>query len=521
MENLQKKIQLLLNLYEAKNLSKAEDLNKELIRENPKIVNLYNVLGLILTQQKKVEEAINSYKEGIRIKPDYAIIYNNLGSAYQLKKNYSEAERNFKKSITLDANMAEAQNNLGKLYHELNENNEAINCYKKAIKINSKFFPSYYNLGIVYKNIGDFGKAKECLEESIKINKHFYSAHRILSQITKYKDKDKHKLILEELYENSQINSSGKAELSFALGKVYEDINNFSKAFYFYKFGNDLRRKEVPFSFKEEKNKFKEIKKIFNKNIFKKFKGSGNLDKSPIFILGMPRSGTTLVEQILSSHKLVFGGDELNYIPNLVKSNILDANNKISYKKINNLKNNDLKRMGQEYIDKVKNISKNSEKITDKLPINFKWVGLIKLILPNAKIIHCVRNPKDTCLSIYKNYFPNYDLNFAYNLNELTAYYKEYFYLMRYWKKNIKDFVIDIHYEDIVSNPEKNIRYLLKICKLNWDKKCLKFYENKRAIKTASDIQARGRIYISSINSWKKYKKYLDKDFKKLTNLYN
>ena len=237
-----------------------------------------------------------------------------------------------------------------------------------------------------------------------------------------------------------------------------------------------------------------------------------------IFILGMPRSGTTLVEQILSSHQGVFGGGELDFLPDLVKKYFnYDVPNQ-SLKNITGINKYKFKEIGDEYLENLRAISNNSEKVTDKLPVNFKWIGLIKLILPNSKIIHCTRNPKDVCLSIFRNYFVNDELNYAYNLDDISAYYKLYEDLMVYWKKVLPKFVIDMNYEEIINNPERQTRILLKKCNLSWDKNCLKFYNNKRPIKTASDIQSRKKIYKTSIDSWKNYKKYLKEFIKKLPN---
>ena len=519
MENLKKKIQLLLNLYKSKNLSKAELLNKELINAHPRVVNLYNVLGLILTEQKRIDEAILYYEKGIKIDPDYAIIYNNLGSAYQSKEDYKKAENYFKKSITLDNKIPEPQNNLGNLYLALNMYKEAIGCFKKVININPKFFISHYNLGVTYKNIGKFEEARKHLKVAIKLNAHFYTAHRILSQITKYTANNQQVIFLKKVYRDTKIDDSQKTEIAFSLAKASEDIKDFSKAFQYYNDGNNLRRTIIDFSIQREKKEFANIKKIFNRNLFDKFSQFGNLNSTPIFILGMPRSGTTLVEQILSSHPKVFGGDELDFLPSLIKKYFNDKTKNFVLEDIINSNDSDnLKNIGQEYINNLKNISNDSERVSDKLPINFKWIGLIKLILPNSKIVHCVRNPRDNCISIFKNYFTNPSLNFAYNLEEISEFYNIYSDLMKHWKNILPKFVIDIKYEKIIYNPNQQVRSLLKSCNLSWNDNCLKFYNNTRPIKTASYAQARKKIYASSVNSWKNYEKYLEGVFKDLPN---
>ena len=518
MENLKKKIQLLLNLYKSKDLFEAESLNKKLIHAHPKIVNLYNILGLILTDQKKINEAILYYEKGIKIDPNNATIFNNLGSIYQLKNNYTKAENYFKKSINLNNKMPEPQNNLGNLYLEINKYQKAIICYKNAIKSNPKFFISHYNLGLIYKNIGKFDEAKKHLKEAVKLNTHFFTAHRILSQITKYTINDPHFSLLKKSYEDHRFNSKQKAEIAFALGKASDDVKDFANAFQYYKDGNGFRRKIINFSIEVEKKEFADIKRIFNKTLFDKFKELGNLDTTPIFILGMPRSGTTLVEQIISSHPKVYGGDELNFLTNLVKKYFYNKTENISLENIINSDINNLKKIGQEYINDLKNISNNSEKVSDKLPINFKWIGLIKLILPNSKIVHCVRNPRDNCISIFKNYFTNTNLNFAYNLEEISEFYNLYNDLMKHWKNTLPKFIIDIKYEKIIQDSEQQIRNLLKSCNLSWNDNCLKFYNNKRTIKTASDTQVRKKIYKSSVDSWKNYEKFIENSFENLEN---
>ena len=514
MKNIKIEIQQAINLYKSQNFSSAEHFCKKLIKQNPKIAFLYNLLGLILSGQRKNDEAIEYYKKGISLQPDYAMIYNNLGSAYKFKKKYLDSESYYKKSIELDKSTPEAQNNLGSLYNELNRHDEAIICFKKSININPKFYIAHYNLAVLYKSLGKFDKCKKYIKEAIQLYPKFYNAHRVYSQIITYKSNDAHLKQMEQLYEKNN-SEFGKGELAFGLGKAYDDIGKFEKAIKYFNTGNKIRRKVIKFSLEREKKEFEVIKKIFNKEFLFKSKYSLNKDTTPIFILGMPRSGTTLVEQIISSHPDVYGGDELNTFNDLIKKYFYQ-DGIISKELVNKNTNQNFSNIESNYLDKIKNISKNSKRVSDKLPINFKWIGFIYLILPKSKIIHCVRNPKDTCLSIYKNYFTNNELNYAYNINEVVEFYKLYQNLMDFWKKNIPDFIIDIEYEKLIKYSKKEIINLIKECNLRWNDNCVKFYNNKRQIKTASDTQARKKIYSNSINSWKNYKKYFEKDFIKL-----
>ena len=510
MNNLKKQIQLVLNLYTTKSLVKAETLCKKLIHENPKMVVLLNIMGLILTEQNKISGAIEYYEKGIKINPKYSMIYNNLGSIYKSQKEYIKAENYYKKSIEIDNKLSEPHNNLGNLYLAINKYDDAVDSYKKAININPNFFIAHFNLGIIYKNIGEFEKAKKHLKEAIKLDENFYSAHRALSQIIKYSHEDKHLTLLKKIYTKKENLNKNKTEIAFSIAKAYDDIKDYKNAIKYYHEGNNLRKKQISFSIKEIKEEFNKIKNIFNKDFFSKRINNVNNDETPIFILGMPRSGTTLVEQILSSHNDVYGGDELFYFQNLIQKNFNDLND------IVNIDDNTSYEISKEYINSLKKLSNNSKKVTDKLPINFKWIGLIKKILPNSTIIHCQRNAKDTCLSIYKNYFTNPKLNFAYDLDDISIYYSEYRNLMNHWYKLLPDKIYNINYEKLVQEPKKEIKSLLNFCKLKFDKNCLDFSKNKRAIKTASDTQARKKVYKSSINLWKNYEKYLKTFYKTL-----
>ena len=510
MKYLDKKIQLLFSLIKTKKISEAKALNKILISEYPKNEFLYNTLGIILTEEKDFKEAILCYKRGLSINPNFAPIYNNLGNVHRFNKNYKQAENCFKKSIILENKNPEPRNNLGNFYSDMNRNEDAIKSYIDAISVNSDFVPAHFNLGLIYKKIGDSKKSIKHLNISIKLKPLFLKAHRALSDIINYKKNNDHFKVLKKIYEETKIKKLPNVDLLFALGKAHEDTKDFDKAFSFYQEGNKSHRKNINFSIENEKKEISDIKNAFNKKFFSNYTESINLDNTPIFIVGMPRSGTTLVEQILSSHPNVYGGDELNYIPDLVKKylkndlNLLNTDSEI------------LRQISNEYIDRLKKLSSDSKKITDKLPMNFKWIGLIKIILPNSKIVHCTRDSRDICLSIFKNFFTSNKMNFAYDIEEICEYYNLYSNMMKYWQTLLPNFIYDINYEKLVKKPKDQIKYLLKECNLDWNDNCLKFYENKRAVQTRSDIQVRQKIYKTSINSWENYRKDLEGPFSKL-----
>ena len=525
MENLKQKVLEAADLYKSGNLSECEKVTKKLIESNPKVAFLHNLLGLVLSSTGRIDEAEKSYNRGIDVDPKFAIIYNNLALIYYNKinkddnfeYNINKAEELYKKSIQLNPKIPEANTNLGNLYSLLGQNDKSIKYHKLAISGDPEYFYTYLNIANVYISIGRFLDAKKYLETAIEKKPNFSFAHRLISRITKYNKNNLHLKQMNELYNKIKTKDGiNKMNLAFALGKAHEDINNFDKSFNYYKEGNLINRSKIHFSILDERNYFDEIKKTYNKDIFNKYKNYGIFSNSPIFIVGMPRSGTTLVEQILASHSEVFGADEVIFLPKVINKYFAAEKINLSIQGVIDFKKENLKKMAEEYIFLMKKLSRNSKRFTDKLPANFLNIGLIKLILPNAKIIHCQRDPKDNIFSIFKNYFPNKKISFDSDLNETVEYYNLYSDLMKFWNFALPNFIFNIKYEDLINDTKNNVTKLLDFCNLKWDNNCLKFYNNKRPIKTASDTQVRNKIYNTSINHWKNYQKYLNKYYDKL-----
>ena len=235
--------------------------------------------------------------------------------------------------------------------------------------------------------------------------------------------------------------------------------------------------------------------------------------------MGLPRSGTSLVEQIISSHSEVFGGGELKFLEDLILNNFYKNNNLDTFQKLT--KDTDLiDNIRTKYYDYVKKISSSRNIITDKAPLNFRWIGFIKILFPNSKIIHCKRDPKDNCLSLYKNIFDE-KLDWTYNQSDISTFYSSYFDLMKFWNSKVDDFIYDVNYEKLVLNPDTEIKKLIKFCDLNWEDSCLKFYENKRPIKTVSISQARKPLFKSSISSHKNYNSFLKELFLNLDKIHS
>lgn len=386
-----------------------------------------------------------------------------------------DAVKNYKRAIELNPNHTVAHNDLGVLLIHLGKTNEAINNFRKTINISPRNTKAYLNLSYsITFSSGD-----------LEIKK------------------------MEKMISEKEIDMSSKIDLAFALGKAYEDLKQYNKAFDYWELGNNSFRNSYEYKIEEDNKFFENLKHSFNENVFNELKSSQYNDSTPIFIIGLPRSGSTLVEQVLSNHSEVFGAGEIQFLQDLIKKYFFSASNITDKNKKEYLEKN-FKVIGEKYLSQIKEKSLNAVKVTDKFPYNFKYIGIIKILFPNAKIVHCTRNLQDNCLSIFKTKFINLSENkWSYNLKEIISYYKMYKNLMDYWKKLIPDYVYDISYEKLINNNLDEIKNLSAFCKLNWEKNLTKFYQNKRSVDTASALQVRKPIYKTSINYWKNFEKRL------------
>ena len=505
----EREAQIILNYIKAKDYISAEVKAKKLIKKFPNYQAVYNVLGLCLQSQKKFSEAIKYYKIAIQNNPNFFIAINNLGLTYHDMGDLKNAQSYYERAIEINPKFTHPICNLGNIKKELNNFEEAIKYYQLALSINDKQHIIHHNLGMAYQALGKFKDSKKHFELALKINPKFTRADRSLSMSLKYDINNSHLKSMENKIKDQSLNNFQKIELYFALGKAYEDIKNYKKSFENYKLGNEIKRDNIKYQINDDVKLFENIKSSFSNINFQNLDNIGIKSNKMIFILGMPRSGTTLVEQIIANHKNVYGAGELKDLTDIIRKNFL-VNDKIKFPEKFNIEDQDfINNMGTKYIENLDRYNTNKNCITDKAPLNFRWIGLIKLILPKSKIIHCTRDPKDNCLSLFKNIFVGGQLHYCYTLEETGGYYKLYQDLMKFWKQLLPDFIYDISYEKLVENQESESRKLLDFCNLNWDNKCLTFYKNKRGIITASFAQARKPIYKNSVKSWHKYRNEL------------
>ena len=312
------------------------------------------------------------------------------------------------------------------------------------------------------------------------------------------------------------LNKTDLMLLNYSLGKAYEDINNYEKSFLYLKKANELNNEIINYNSSNEKKIFENIKMIF-KNDFNTISKDYNSDKTIIFVVGMPRSGTSLIEQILSSNKNVYGAGELPFIGNIAENLFFKNKIKLNFNSLEDVEDEEFIKLNNDYFKKLSSFETNKKIFIDKAPFNFKWIGLIKKIIPNSKIIHCRRDAMDICWSNYKNFFSSIKMNYANNFKNIAAFYNLYLNIMNYWKNKFGKEIYDIDNENLIKNPEKEIKNLVSFCGLDWNENYLKFYENKKTVSTASLAQVRSPLYKSSIKKWEKFSEKLN-ELKKLIN---
>ena len=517
-------------------LDKAVESYQKAIKIKPDYVDaLYNI-GNIFRQRNQLNDAINSYEKVIDIKPDFdeaqfnlgvslqelgkindaidhyekALITNpknagvraNLGFIFQNLGQLNDAIEEYDQALEVNPLDSNVLNNLGTCFRALGHMNEAIECFEKAIELKPDYADGHYNLGFIYQDLGQIQQAISNYEHAIDINNHAMAYHS-LSHLKKYKANDPQIKQMQTILSSKDLSQSKRIHICLALANIYEKLGNQLSFFKYLDEGNNLQKNESLYSLEKPTKEHSAIKELFSLDVSPIYESSS--EKKLIFIVGMPRSGTSLVEQIISSHSKVYGAGELNTLPKLVtpiiKNFIAGDINQLTEKTILFLRN--------EYLDILDALNIEEQIVSDKLPLNFQYIGFIMSAFPNAKIIHLNRDARAVCWSNYKYYFESKNNGYSNNFEDLAGYYGLYVDLMNFWHKKYPNKIYDIYYEDLTVNQEEETRKLLKYCDLEWEDSCLDFHSNERAVKTVSALQVRKKMYQGSSEAWKKHWAYI------------
>lgn len=498
-------------------LEKAVQSYEHAIQFIPDYAEAYCNRGNALRELGQLEKAAKSYELAIRFKPDFAEAYGNLGNALKDSGHLEAALESYEKAIQLKPDHAEAYSNRGVALAELGQLEQAVESCEQAIQLKPDYAEAYYNRGNALRDSGQLENAVESYEKAIRLKPDFAMAYLNLSTIVKYKQDDSRIAAMESLLADGKISEADRTRLSFALAKAYEDLDECDKSFDNLREGNRLRKKALNYHIESDRRLTSKIREVFSKApLTVDLRPDSNGSIQPVFILGMPRSGTSLVEQILASHTKVHGAGELETMSKLassILSKLPEQDTNLNHHEIPQSVFNSLR---DSYLDALSALNVPEKIVTDKMPMNFMWVGFILTVFPEAKIIHLNRDAIATCWSIYKHHFASSGNGYAYDLLDLAEFYKLYIDLMSFWRERFPKSIYDLSYEDLTENQEEETRKLLAFCDLKWEAQCLDFHETKRAVKTASLAQVRQKMYKGSSEAWRKYEAHLQPLIKEL-----
>jgi len=504
-----------------------------------------NNLGAMLVEEDRPDEAVEILVRALKINPRYAEAHNNIANAFMVKELYDKAGAAYTNALRIKPEYPEAMLGLARVNKENDKLDEALvlvkrvleidperedayclrgeillkmgsyaecgEAYRHALSLNDKLISAHIGLGQLEMELGNIDEAKHHFEQAMEIDPDEVAPYAFMAQAKKMEPEDPVVARLEKEAENIDSIPQIKAmSLHFALGKTYDDIGDYDRAFSHFLEGCRMKRARIQYDPDLQDRFFQSVRQFFTKERIEQLSGAGDPSGVPIFVLGMPRSGTTLVETILASHPDVFAAGELHdmlRIANQPKPGVKSEGFPLS---MQGLTREDLAQMGKRYVTGLRNYSADAPRITDKMPGNFMVVGLIHIILPNARIIHLRRNAADVCLSAFTKHFVKNSQYFSYDLTELGRYYANYADLMEHWRKVLPEGAFyEVQYEDLVSDPETNTRAMLEYCGLSWNDACLSPHKTERSVKTASVAQVREPIYTKSVERWRRYEKHL------------
>ena len=513
--DIREKIAIIHNLMRVKKFTQAITNCHKLIKENPNVSYLYNLCGMAFQGNKQIPRSIESFNLALHHDPENISAMNNIANSYKSLNQNVKAEETYKRILEKDPNNIKCLNNFANLKKKLRDFNSAKKLLLKATEIENNNIDILFNLAECYQSLGELDKAKEYAYKILNLQANHSATHRFISLIINHKSDKSHlpKIIEIEKNENfKEYSLNEKSDIYFSLGKAFEDLKDYEKSFNYLEKANLIINKEINYNLSNHERLIKNIIKLFYDFDFEKNKKKTS-EKQIIFICGMPRSGSTLVEQMIAAHNDVSGAGELSYVRDTVAKNFLEE---LRFNKQKLIEEASAERniLAEQYMELLEQHKFETNIITDKAPQNFLWLGFIKIFFPNSKIIHSYRNSKDNCLSIFKNYFPSNDMLWSFDQSNIANYYNLYLDLMNFWKTKFNESIFDVNYEHLVQFPEDELKKIFSFCNLTWDPNCLNFYKSKKTpISTVSVNQASKPIYKSSVNSNEGFSKYLTEMF--------
>ena len=500
---------------------------------------VHRQLGDAYTRLQRLEEAIKPYETALAIDASDVVTIIMLGNAFHGLHRYSRSIQLYQQALTMQPENVQVHRHLGASYQRMGQTQEAMKCFEQALSLRPDYVDARIKLAEVLRELGRAEEALVQVEQVIDFKPDETQAHIILAlilrelgqaelaierfehllstkpkcghlyyQLAMLKPRQELIPIVEKLISDPELPVGDTLFCHFALGNIYRGSKSYDQAFSHFLEANTLYRKTFVYDAKEHAQLIDRLIKVYSKRFFQTKRKFGSASRLPVFILGMPRSGTTLVEQIISSHASVYGAGELQAISAILLSISQQLEHANSYPECMSLFD---EKMAEEYsaryLQEIAVHSATAKHITDKFPGNYFKIGLIKTLFPDARIILCQRNPLDTCISIFFHCIQ--DWKWSFELTELGQYYLDYQRIMSHWQKLFPGEIFTVQYEELVMEQEKVSKQLIDYLGLEWDEKCLDFHNNERDVRTISNMQVRQPMYKNSIDRWKPYEKHL------------
>lgn len=498
-----------LELQRQGNLEAAEKIYRDVLIRNPHDVDALRLLASIAMRVQQWGDAEVLLKRALELAPDFIQGWMDLGLAQQEQDKLADAEQTFRRATRLEPRRAQPWVALATTLAMGGRHEEALQAYEEALARDEFNAYALTGLGHVLKTIGEQERAIASYRKCTAYHPDHGEAHWSLANLKTFRFDDSEIASMRTRLASGDLAIEPRVNLLFALATALEGRGEFDEAWDFFRQGNELRRKREAYDPVQTELIHDQLVDVFNEEFLRQRAGRGHPSRAPIFIVGLPRSGSTLIEQILASHSEVEGTHELPELSQVARSTVRSRGDRRSYPlTVRDLSDRQLVDLGQLYLDRSLRHRRGAPRFTDKMPNNFPHVGFLSLILPQAKIINARRHPLDSCLGSYKQLFGR-GQPFTYDLNELGEYYLQYQRMMNHWHEVLPGHVLDLQYEDLVADLEGNVRRLLEFCELPWEDSCLRFHENPRAVRTASSEQVRQPIYSSATHRWRNYEQHL------------
>lgn len=534
-----------LALHDLGRLKESEAAFRSALEIEPDSGEVHNNLGIAQQSLGRLDEAEASFRKSLDIHPAHAEACNNLGAVLRLKRQFEKAAGVLEEAVRLHPNLMRAHYNLAAVRIELGDPDAAESAARRAVELGPAEADCHTTLGQVLRRRGDLAGAEASFRQALELNPRHPTAlndlgvlllvggafeeaasylrraidadpdlamaYENLARTRKFSDQDLDDIeLLEAQLKCETLDTAARTHIHFALGKVRDDLGQYDEAFRHFAEANALKRDGLHFSIDDQKQFVDDTIDTFDAEFISRLGPMSDPTEVPVFIIGMLRSGTTLVEQILASHPDVHGAGEVEYFRDLSAALPDRLQDTRRYPLCLEAMHTDLAReITDQYLALLQRKAPDALRVCDKMPLNFEHLGLIAGLFPNARIIHCRRNPLDVCVSIFAQHFPR-DVPFAYELGDIAGYYREYERLMAHWRKLMPGRIFEVEYEELVAKTDSISRELVGHCGLKWDDRCLRFYETERNVGTASHWQVRQPVYRDSVARWKRYESDLE-----------